>query len=341
MTHQPSLTKFFQSTETTKKRAGDATLALSNRPKFVDLFCGAGGASCGAEQAGYEVVLAVDCWDVAIECHLQNHPRAQHVLTQLPPAEPLPLPTDCYWHLHGSPPCTKVSQANIPRDAEERARAVDLIKWYVTFAIESSAATWSMEQVSTPAVVQALESLKAPGSKYRNQFEYQTFEFADYGVPQERKRLLAGSPGIVARFARLPKCRRCVKDAIPDPRGTHVRNNVYLGVKVYNPVDARVKRYRRYRLWDSSRPISMPAYTVVAGNFLRWATFDEGIDGEAYRNSYDYTSLEPLTVEESAKLQCFPNDYRFATSKLNGIRLVGNAIPPLVMRQLLPPFELE
>jgi site-specific DNA-cytosine methylase len=233
-----------------------------------------------------------------------------------------------------------VSCANIPRRQDEREEAVDLIRWYVVYAIESGATSWSMEQVSTPIVVKTLEALKAPGSPYRNKFEYGTFEFSDYGVPQQRKRLLAGSPGVVAKFRRIDKWHRSTKDAIAEPRGTHVRNNVCLGYRIHNPFNPSVKRYKRYTIEDSTRPISMPAYTVVSGNSLNWATFEDGPSGEEYRNSYDYTSLESFTVKESAKLQCFPDDYVFAEGKQNGMRLVGNAIPPVIMKQLLPTFML-
>jgi hypothetical protein len=163
---QRSLTSFFESSQHAKKRAGTVALQSTEPPKFVDLFCGAGGASCGAKQVGYNIVLAVDSWDVAIDCHSRNHPDAAHMLMELPPAEPLPLPTAGVWHLHGSPPCTKVSCANQQRNEQEREDATALIRWYIVFAIESSASTWSMEQVSTPIVITTLESLKAPGSPY-------------------------------------------------------------------------------------------------------------------------------------------------------------------------------
>lgn len=337
MTQHP-LTRFFNSSQKSKARAGDSPLELLGRPKFVDLFCGAGGASCGADQAGYEIVLAVDNWQVAIECHFKNHPNAVHICTELPPSDPLPLPTTGVWHLHGSPPCTKVSCANIPRRQDEREEAVDLIRWYIIYAIRSGATSWSMEQVSTPIVIKILETLRAPGSPYRNKFEYGTFEFSDYGVPQQRKRLLAGSPGLIARFRRLERWHRTVKDVILQPRGTHVRNNVCLGYRIDNPMNPSVKRYKRYTIEDSTRPISMAGYTVVSGNFLHWATFQEGPEGEEYRNSYDYTSLDAFNVEESAKLQCFPDSYAFPEGRQNGLRLVGNAIPPIIMRQLLPCF---
>ena len=79
----------------------------------VDLFCGVGGFSEGARQAGHRVVLAVDSNTSALDAHKLNHPLAVHELAILP-AENLQqlLPSaGAKWHLHGSPPCTKLSRA--------------------------------------------------------------------------------------------------------------------------------------------------------------------------------------------------------------------------------------
>jgi len=75
---------------------------LESPGKFVDLFAGYGGASTGATNAGYDVVLAVDNWEHAVGVHQLNHPQTQHLCMELPPAEPLPLPeAGEKWHLHG------------------------------------------------------------------------------------------------------------------------------------------------------------------------------------------------------------------------------------------------
>jgi hypothetical protein len=181
-------------------------------------------ASCGAEEAGFDVVLAVDSWEDAVEVHKTNHPNAMHLCMELPPQTPLPLPADGEnWHIHGSPPCTMVSKANQERDESGRQHAVTLIEWYIEFAMSSSATSWSMEQVATPIVLECIE-------KYRNKrtpnhkFAYTVLNFNNMGVPQNRKRLIAGSPDVVARLLRIDQWQRCAKDVLVHPRGTHIRN---------------------------------------------------------------------------------------------------------------------
>lgn len=45
---------------------------------FIDLFCGAGGSSIGAEQAGGQLRLGLNHWALAIETHATNFPDADH-----------------------------------------------------------------------------------------------------------------------------------------------------------------------------------------------------------------------------------------------------------------------
>ena len=287
--------------------------------KFVDLFCGCGGASEGAREAGLEVVLAVDSWEDALEVHKLNHPETNHVCTDLP-SDTLPLPSG-RWHMHGSPPCTKVSNANQQRNENDRFEALNLIKWYIEFAMSSSATSWSMEQVACPVVVEFLESLKPTWSRTR--FAYTIVHFQEIGVPQNRRRLIAGSPDVVARVLRLSKWRRSVRDVISKPRGTHIRNRLCKSNPIPDPSGESRFVYTRYTDDEQCAPIDGPSRCVVAGYFLRWATPNSG------------KKLKRLSVRETAALQCFPKSYEFHKVRTKSRTMVGNAIPPIVMYQIL------
>ncbi|MEU0899807.1 DNA cytosine methyltransferase [Streptomyces massasporeus] len=45
---------------------------------FIDLFCGCGGSSCGLEEAGYVLELAINHDPVSVWTHRTNHPHAEH-----------------------------------------------------------------------------------------------------------------------------------------------------------------------------------------------------------------------------------------------------------------------
>ena len=42
---------------------------------YIDLFCGMGGFSLGARNAGATCILAVDSWDEAVAVHRGNFPE--------------------------------------------------------------------------------------------------------------------------------------------------------------------------------------------------------------------------------------------------------------------------
>lgn len=75
----------------------------------TDFFCGMGGSSTGLARAGFEVKLAANHWDRAIETHAANHPNTEHLLGDIQAVDLRYLPrTDVLW---ASPICTELSPA--------------------------------------------------------------------------------------------------------------------------------------------------------------------------------------------------------------------------------------
>jgi site-specific DNA-cytosine methylase len=307
-----------------RKRAR-VMLSGDGKPKFVDLFCGIGGASEGAASAGYDVALAVDACKHALKVHKLNHPYTEHFCLSLPTRTPLPFPcVGAVWHLHGSPPCTYISNANQVRDADNTQRGLDLVDWYLRFAMDSNASSWSMEQVSTPAVKAVLQQLSARGSPYRSRLAWMEINFKNYGVPQNRKRIIAGSPTLVAKLQRLECWQQGVQDVIPAPRGTHVRNDVvWSDPRPSAPGSFHQYDYKYFGKDDCCIPIDRPAYCITARHTLRWATPRSG------------KKLERMTPLETALMQTFPATYKLDKKIGHAIRGIGNAMPPSIMEQLL------
>ena len=50
---------------------------FDSKIKAIDLFCGAGGSSFGATQAGVEMVAGFDLWDIAIKAYKTNFPKTK------------------------------------------------------------------------------------------------------------------------------------------------------------------------------------------------------------------------------------------------------------------------
>jgi site-specific DNA-cytosine methylase len=285
----------------------------SNTYDFVDFFCGIGGASQGALEAGLNVCISIDNNKKLLAIHKSNHLKSAHLCQSLPSLNNIPLPNTGKWHLHGSPPCQELSQANVRATSESRENGLKLVKWFLNFAIHSKATTWSMEQVPVKQVVNELELTKL---LYPGKVDYCIVNCATLGVPQTRKRLFAGTPFLIQKLKRRRCLKKTVGDVIANPRGTHTR------------AETRKTQNNFYTYDELCRSINKQCQTVTAGNGLRWANPGSG------------EIPFKMNRHEVKILQSFPASYKLKCSNALGILGVGNAVPPLAMKELLRPITL-
>ncbi len=95
---------------------------------FTDIFCGAGGSSIGLSAAGYDLKLAANHWDRAIETHAANFADAEHLCADVSNYDMRRLPrTDVLW---ASPICTEISPAGGRRRQRAANGQGDLLEEY-------------------------------------------------------------------------------------------------------------------------------------------------------------------------------------------------------------------
>lgn len=76
---------------------------------YTDIFCGFGGSSIGLENAGLQLSMGANHWDLAIATHALNFPNADHVIADVSNYDMRRMPkTDILW---ASPICTELSPA--------------------------------------------------------------------------------------------------------------------------------------------------------------------------------------------------------------------------------------
>ena len=321
--------------------AGTVSDGLSSERIVVDLFACVGGFSTGASIAGHTIGLAIDCDEKALAIHEANHPTTLHKVMLLgtdTEAELVDLirsvvPDGAEWHLHGSPPCTKLSgaremsaptQDTIKKGEEE---GLCLVDWYLDFAERMQPTSWSMEQVDC---VPVRSTLKERLRRNKAWTDYEVVEFAKFGVPQTRTRMIAGSPSLIYRI-RFGKGMRVsniatVRNAIEEiPEGTvYIRCNWHRETKQEDTEEARNGEFINDRAQKLCRTLDEPAWTVLANSPLQWW-------------NRRYARIRNLNVKETLLLQTFPDTYKPAADSTvaDFLKGIGNAVPCLFVCKLM------
>jgi DNA (cytosine-5)-methyltransferase 1 len=161
----------------------------SRRIRCIDLFCGAGGSSWGAQKAGVEIVAAFDMWSAAATVYRDNFPqttfyegklenrRVKSIAKQLGKID----------LILASPECTNHSPAkgNKPRCEESKKTAFQVVRFarvlkprWIVIENVVSMRKWSRYS----DFIQKLENLGY-------HIHEQVLNAVDFSVPQSRRRL--------------------------------------------------------------------------------------------------------------------------------------------------------
>ena len=295
--------------------------------KAVDLFAGLGGFTEGAEAAGIKVVWAANHWAEAVRCHQENHPEVEHACQDLQQADWTAVPSHDV--LMASPCCQGHSKArgkDRPHHDASRATA-----WAVVSCAEAHQPPlivienvvdykdWQLY----PAWCQAMSTLGYTLSPH-------VLDAADYGVPQNRKRLI-----IIGTRSRHPLILRPRDGAQPAiapfiqwDRGTWRKIDKSLSARTLQRIANGRRRYgdRFLAPYYSSgsgltgRSVDRPVGTITTKD--RWAI----IDG-------DRTRL--FNVEECRAAMGFRSSYCLPKAPALAKHLLGNAVPPPLVTEVL------
>ena len=100
----------------------------------VDYFSGAGGASTGARQAGFDVIFAANHWPYAVELHAANHPETVHACVDIDWLHPRDTPyADVAWF---SPSCVFHTRTRGAYSITDAAKAGRSTMWDVAKFVE-------------------------------------------------------------------------------------------------------------------------------------------------------------------------------------------------------------
>ena len=181
--------------------------------RVVDAYCGAGGWSAGAIAAGCTPVVGIDSDAVPLKLWATNCSPAGRAVCATIGADAIDWPDAAAdVHVHLSPPCTSLSKARAgSASASSVATALDAVRWCVQLVLDKGYASWSLENVATPAVVACVAEL---ARQHPDRVAHLTLDAADYGVGSNRVRVIASTPAVIRALKEMPVQRVSVAEAL-------------------------------------------------------------------------------------------------------------------------------
>ncbi|HUA68595.1 MAG TPA: DNA cytosine methyltransferase [Candidatus Saccharimonadales bacterium] len=307
----------------------------------LDLFCGAGGSSWGAREAGAKIVAAFDLWPLAGEVHDANFPEAEFISGRLEEidVEALHKRLGSIDLILASPECTNHSPAkgNKPRCEESKNTAFQVVRFAGVFKPR-----WLViENVVSMRRWKRFGEFKAELEKLGYKLREQVLNAADFGVPQSRRRLflladLQQKPPVI-----VPKKRRVKKKVrnIVDLNGTYK----WTPLRKRNRATATLERADRgIAAIGSDKPFLLVYYgSDGAGG---WQKLDRPLRTITTVDRFALVKpdkdhghvMRMLQVPELQAAMGMPRQLNLkAGTRRDRIKMIGNAVCPPVMEKVV------
>lgn len=310
---------------------------------YIDLFSGAGGMSLGFDNAGFKNLFAIEFNKNFAETYKKNFPNHQLIVDDIKNVTEKKIhdiiKTERVDVVIGGPPCQGFSIAgNIGRNFidddrnrlfKEFVRFVNCLKPRI-FILENVKAMESHNNGKT--IKEIISSFEQIGYKVK----YKVLNAADYGVPQERRRIfLVGTLGKNAfKFPVKEQKVVTIKEAIGDlPK---LKSGETSNIPNHNAM-AHTKQMLEKMIYvkDGGNRNDIPeVLRPKSGDSRKYIRYNSKkpsvcVTGDM-RKIFHYEQNRALTCRELARLQTFPDSFTFYGNTGNIQQQIGNAVPVLL-----------
>ena len=293
----------------------------------LDLFCGAGGLSCGFEKAGFNILLGIDSDEHSLKTFKKNHPQSEIIsgdISKVTPKEILVKinnkPIDI---IIGGPPCQGFSMAGNRNPLDPRNNLIlNYLQLVINlkpkvFVIENVPGLLSMKNEDGKKIIDIVKELSQKSGYFIKEYLLKAEEF---GVPQKRRRIiLVGSKdknlSLIFKKSKIIPVKKVLLDKNQVPKSFFYSPKSIAGFKKKEIVNKKLGRGFGWQILDPEKP----SYTIRARYYK---------DGSEALVRYSEDEIRMLTPPECAAIQSFPKNYKFEGSKMQIYKQIGNAVPP-------------
>lgn len=340
-------------------------------PTVIDLFAGVGGLSLGFEMEGFDILLANEFDQSIATAYKENHKSTNVVvgdITSLDLSKVFGEYVNKIDVVIGGPPCQGFSQKGKRKTINDERNF--LFKHYVEVVKFVKPKYFVMENVPNLLTAEKgffLNEIKGLFKGYGYSIRYGVLNAADYGVPQNRRRAI-----IIGKYLATPPelplpCKQKVTiwDAISDlaylesgegefeqeyrnsPKSDYEKE-MRKGSKIlYNHMATKHSALALERLSlippNAGKEILPKEHITKSVYSGTWSRMKQNDVAVTITTRFDTPSSgkfthpflnRAITVREAARLQSFPDTFKFIGSKMSQMKQVGNAVPPLLARKI-------
>jgi len=319
--------------------------------KLIDLFSGAGGMTYGFRKAGFVPILAVEKekdFSATYSANIGDHVITSDI-SDIVDRGGIDTPADI---VIGGPPCQGFSNLTGNRESDPR-RAM----WrFFMYVVESTLPkVFIVENVQN--LVRSPEGLgiMEKGRELGYDVSWGILNMSRFGVPQNRKRaIIIGSKIGPIQLPTPPDVQMTVREAFKSvplkPTHRELTASPATGPDLHiarNPTEISLRRYRLIPPGGNRFDLQKLAPEITPQCWIRKTKGGTDLFGRLHwdiparctvrcefykpeKGRYLHPSEDrPITHWEAARLQTFPDSFRWFGTKIRIAIQIGNAVPPV------------
>lgn len=311
--------------------------------RAVSLFSGCGGADQGMvgefvfnkkkyRKLPFELVYATDIDQKALNTHMENFKCSRVVCKDICDTDSSEIP-DCDIIVGGFP-CQSFSTVNPTKNPFD-ARA-NLYKQMARVVKDKQPKIFIAENVKGLMTLQKGSIFNNVISCFENAgytVYSKLFNAADYGVPQKRERvIIVGIRNDIAQNKEYSWPCETNKDnwvplSVAVPQLAVEEEKYYFSERAVRGMKNAKNNMKRGLYQDLNQPcLTVTSHLAKVSLNSRDPVLLVDAKKERYRR---------FTPSEAARIQSFPDEFKFAGSELDAYRQIGNAIPPVMFWHIM------